>query len=78
MHDAITLEKRGIPSVVVISEAFVQNAKAIAKLSGIPDYPFIVVPHPVSSLDAEGLEELVKRFFPQVLELLLARPTDRE
>ena len=78
MHDGITLEKRGIPSVVVISEAFVQNAKAIAKLSGIPDCPFVVVPHPVSSLDGEGLDELARRFFPQVLELLLARATDRK
>ena len=46
----------------------------MAKLTGIPDYPFVVVPHPVSSLNEAGLEPLVRRCFPQVLELLLARP----
>ena len=59
---------------MIVSEAFVGNVSMMAKLTGIPDYPFVVVPHPVSSLNEVGLEPLVRRSFPQVLELLLARP----
>ena len=60
--------------MVMVSDRFIGNAKNMARLGGIPDYPFIVLPHPVSSLDQKGIDDLVKRFFPQVLGLLLARP----
>ena len=46
----------------------------MAKLSGIPDYPFVVLPHPLSSLSEQETEELVRRAFPEFLEVLLARP----
>lgn len=59
--------------MVMVSDTFIGNAKNMARLGGIPDYPFIVLPHPVSSLDRNGIDELVKRFFPQILGLLLAR-----
>ena len=63
-----------MPTVVVVSDAFKGNATIMAKLAGIPDYPFIAVPHPVSTLDQGEIEEMVKNWFPQVLELLMARP----
>ncbi len=59
--------------MVMVSDTFIGNAKNMARLGGIPDYPFIALPHPVSSLDREGIDDLVKRFFPQILGLLLAR-----
>ena len=74
MHDAISLEKKGIPTVAVISDAFVGNANTVARLSGIPDYPYMVLPHPVSSLDEKGIQKLVAAHFPQILELLLTPP----
>jgi hypothetical protein len=75
LHDGISLEKRGIPTVVIVSEPFIGNANVMARLLGIPDYRYIALPHPISSLDRKGIDELVRRCFPQVLELLLARPT---
>ena len=74
MHDAISLEKKGVPTVAVISEAFVGNANMVARLSGIPDYPYMVLPHPVSSLDEQGIQKLLTAYFPQILELLLTPP----
>ncbi len=58
---------------MVVSEPFTGNAKAMARLQGIPDYPYIVFPHPLSSLTEGETEEIVRRFFPRILELLLAR-----
>jgi hypothetical protein len=73
MHDGINLEKRGVPTIVFISSYFINNAKNMARLKGIQDYPFIVLPHPVSSLGPEDINNLIKQCFPEILGLLLAR-----
>ena len=73
MHDGINLETRGVPTVVFISSYFINNAKNMARLKGIQDYPFNVLPHPVSSLAPEDIKKLVKQSFPEILGLLLAR-----
>ena len=65
MLDAITFEKRGIPAAVVITAPFVPTAEAMARLSGMPGYPYAVAPHPFGSLTpiqvAERADELVER-----------------
>ena len=50
MLDAIGFEKVGIPAAVVITEPFVATAEAMARLAGMPGYPYAVLPHPVGSL----------------------------
>ena len=73
MHDAVNLEKRGIPTVLIVTQPLTGNAENMARLRGIPDYPFVAVPHPVGPLDKNGVEALVRRAFPRILRLLLAR-----
>ena len=51
MLDAINFEKQGVPAVAIITEPFVQTGHAVAQMNGIPDYQFVVVPHPFGSLD---------------------------
>jgi hypothetical protein len=46
LRDAIELEWVGIPSVGIMHESVRSAAEAMARLSGAPDYPFIVVEHP--------------------------------
>lgn len=57
----------------MVSDTFVGNAKSMAKLGGIPDYPFIALPHPVSSLSKGEIDSLVERFLPRILGLLVAK-----
>lgn len=52
------MQKRGIPTVAVVTEKFVSLAKASAKALGYPDLPMIVVPHPFETLPAESLREI--------------------
>lgn len=73
MHDAITIEKAGKAAALICTDPFVATAKKIATVRGISDYPFGVVPHPVGSLEAEGVMARAKQALPQVLELLLAK-----
>lgn len=71
MHDAISLEKRGIPTAVLISDQFIPGVQAIAKTRGMDDYPFVVVKHPIGSLTDENLDGRAEDALPQVLEILL-------
>ena len=46
MRDAVELEWEGIPSVPIIHDAVRGSAESMAKLSGVPDYPFLIVDYP--------------------------------
>ena len=70
MADVILMEKRGIPSAAICTDALKMSADAMAVIQGAPDYRYAVVPHPVSSLDADGLAAVAKTAAPQVLEIL--------
>ncbi|MEE9249284.1 MAG: hypothetical protein V3U79_11410 [Dehalococcoidia bacterium] len=70
MHDGIELEKQGVPTAVIVTDEFVNQAKAIAEIQGIPDYPFAVIPHPIGRLTPEDLKERAKQALPQVLKIL--------
>ncbi|MBI2166152.1 MAG: hypothetical protein HYU29_07105 [Chloroflexi bacterium] len=45
----------------------------MARLGGAPDYPFVVIPHPVGSLNDEELKTRAEMVLPQVLSLLLTK-----
>ncbi len=73
MHDGIELEKRGVPTAVICTDPFISSAVAMSKLGGIPNYPFVVLPHPLGSLTHETLRERAIQAAPEVLRILLAR-----
>jgi hypothetical protein len=75
LRDAIELEWAGIPSVAIIHKAVEGSAKSMAKLSGVPDYGFILVDYPYIPTalwsDSE-IRDLAKEVAPQVLRALTA------
>ena len=73
MHDGIEFEKNGVPAAVICTEPFITSANAMANLGGIPDYPYVVVPHPLGSLTPEELRGRAMQAAPEVLRILLAR-----
>ena len=73
MHDAIEMEKRGVPAVAICTEPFISSAKAMSKLGGIPDYPFVILPHPMAHLSDEELRDYAVRAAPDTLRILLAK-----
>ena len=74
MLDAITFEKRGIPAAVVITEPFVSTAEEMARLAGMPGYPYAVLPHPVGSLAPAEVAQRADTITARVEALLLDRP----
>ncbi len=45
----------------------------MSKLGGLPEYPFVVLPHPLGSLTPDELRERAIQAAPEVLRILLAR-----
>ena len=76
MLDAINLEKQGIPAVAVVTEPFAQTAAVLAELNGMPDYPFVVVPHPFGSLDETAVRARADAALARIERLLLGGAED--
>ena len=67
------LEWAGIPSVAVVHKAMYGSAKAVARISGMPDYPYLTVdyPHiPLAIWTDEEIAEVASDLAPKILELL--------
>jgi hypothetical protein len=71
MHDALELEKKGIPTAVICTEPFITSAIAMSKLGGIPDYPFAIVEHPLGSLDQKSLRATANKVAVDIAGILL-------
>jgi hypothetical protein len=68
--DAIMLEKAGIPTIPIITDAFDNTAKEMADLWGVPDFRFVMIPHPLGSLTPTEIEQRVDEVIAKVTSLL--------
>jgi hypothetical protein len=76
LRDAIELEWAGIPSVCIVHNELRDSARAIARISGHPDYPMITVDYPyipTATWSADEIKTLAKELAPQIRDLLLGR-----
>ena len=72
MQDAINLEKRGIPSSVLVTRPFDSQARSMAVLMGLPNYGYALIDHPMGSLKREEVMGRAEAALPQVLKQLTA------
>ncbi|HWL78702.1 UGSC family (seleno)protein [Microbacterium sp.] len=70
--DGIALERAGIPTAVICTEAFASTSQAMAELKGDPDFPYILTEHPVANLDAGQLVDRAAHLVPDVVARLTA------
>ena len=64
------LEKAGIPAVPIVTDAFENTSKEMAELWGVPDFRFVMMPHPLGSLDANAIAQRAEELVDKVLTLL--------
>ncbi|HEX2174257.1 MAG TPA: hypothetical protein VHL09_17630 [Dehalococcoidia bacterium] len=69
----MTAEKAGVPAVGIMTDRFTQTARAMAKASGMPDYPFVVIPHPISNNPDAEIRAKAEEAVRQGVGLLLKR-----
>lgn len=71
MHDGITLERQGIPAATIITTVFANTARAYTRLMGVPDFPYLMCPHPITNVNGDGLKERANALTPAVRHLLI-------
>ncbi len=70
VHDTIEFEKRGIPTAVIITQAFRNAAVFQFKSKGMEGHAYVEMPHPVSNLSAEDMRALTLSFVDQTARQL--------
>ena len=73
MHDAIAAERRGVPAVAVMTDRFEPTAKAVAELNGLPDYPYVVIAHPIANDSDDELRAKAEAVIERIAALLTQR-----
>ena len=71
MHDGISFAQLGKRALVICTEPFEVTVKNIARMLGLPDYPFIMVEHPIGSRTLPELKARAEVAYTQALPILL-------
>jgi len=71
VHDIVDLETRGVPSVFVATEEFVDAAERQAKALGFAPAA-VYVPHPVQDRTDAEMRVMAERAFAEVVKRLEA------
>jgi hypothetical protein len=69
----VELEWAGIPSVAVVHASMEGSAKAMARVSGMPDYGFATVPYPHIPLavwSEDEIDDIARELVPTLIERL--------
>ena len=74
MHDAVDLESRGIPTVIVASRPFTDAAAAQARSLGMPAVARVITEHPVQDRTDDEIRTYADQVFDALLAGLLATP----
>jgi hypothetical protein len=61
VHDTIELEKRGVPTTVIITQAFRNACVFQFRAKGMDGHAYVELPHPISNFPPEKMRELTLR-----------------
>ncbi len=68
------MERAGIPTVCVITEAFFSVAKAQQKALDYPTLPFVMLEHPVAVATDDEVRLKVELIYDELVEKLTCAP----
>lgn len=75
MHDVLAFEDRGIPTVLLCTEPFLDSARHHAEAYGSPAYQAVRVGHPLASLRPEQVRSRADEALEHVVTILMGPPT---
>jgi hypothetical protein len=73
LHDALSAERRGIPAVAIMTDRFVVTAREMAALQGLPEYPFVVIDHPIAGNPDAELRDKAERVVSSIVASMTVR-----
>ena len=56
-----------------MTDRFAVSVREIATIEGLPDYPFVVIDHPIAGNPPEELQSKAERALAEVVSLLTTR-----
>ena len=65
-----------MPSASIITDLFKATGRAMARTWGVPDFRFIMMPHPIANLTDAELDQRAAAIAPEVVRLLLEGQTN--
>jgi len=76
--DAITMERRGIPSAPIGTEKLANTTgRGMARIQGVPDFPIVTLAHEGGNMtgmrDLEEIDKMARQAAPQVERILLGK-----
>jgi hypothetical protein len=74
MHDVLAFEDRGIPTVLLCTEPFMNSAREHAEAFASHDYQAVRVGHPLASLPPEQAQSRGDEALERIVEVLLGQP----
>jgi hypothetical protein len=72
LHDAVSLERRGVPTAVVVTAAFLQEAHVQRAALGAETLEPVVIDHPLSTLSDQEIDARAADAVGQVERVLTA------
>jgi hypothetical protein len=73
--DSIVFEQHGVPSASIITDVFKLTGRAMARSWGVPEFRFLMMPHPIANLTTAELDQRAGAIVPEVVRLLLEGQT---
>ena len=70
MRDGVTLARRGVPSVALVTTDFWPQGDFVARSVGMPDVPRVELPHPVASTGKAHMREVAEQIRDALLRAL--------
>ena len=65
------MERQGIPAATIITTVFANTARAYTRLMGVPNFPYLMCPHPIPNVRGDALLERAHALTPGVRSLLI-------
>jgi hypothetical protein len=66
--DQLHVEKKGIPTVTVVTTAFEEPLKALLKNQEVQEMALVVTEHPIAGHNLDGIKKKADKDFPAVLK----------
>ena len=73
MHDAMTLENKGIPTVVICTQPFLNSAHVHARTFGREGFQPVGIPHPLAGLTGPLVLERAESILEEIVAALTQR-----
>jgi hypothetical protein len=70
LHDAVTLEDKGIPSVLLCTDEFAPLARAESVAKGMSGLPLAVIPHPLADNRANEVKRKAEAVVAEIITIL--------